>query len=125
MKITTAALVSMLALGSAIAFAQDGNPVSVKVVPADTHTITINAVMKPLVAASVPVKVASPDTHTVTINAVMTPLATRAESASESNEFHVNRSAALNATVQSTIHSRQLQALPLQNGSVLNVLPVR
>ncbi len=99
MKITTATLIAMLALGSSITFAQNGNPVPVKVASAETHTITINTVMRPLVA--------------------------KTEARNESDEFHVNRSAALSATLQSRIGARQLQALPLQNGNVLNVLTAR
>lgn len=92
MKITTAMLISSLAFGSTIVFAQNASAPAVKVAPG--QTVTINAVMKPV-------------------------------EKSDSEQFHVNRSAALNSSLTTTIRSRQLEDMPLKDGNPLNAIAGR
>ncbi len=98
MKMTTAMLISALAFAPVAVLAQNAGGTSTPTVTSG-GTITINAIMVPLVAPKV---------------VAATPA------------FNVNHAASLavptSSTLSSRMNSRQLQAIPMENRDVLSVL---
>jgi len=103
MKITTATLIAMLALGSTFTFAQNGNTAAAKTEAPESYSVTVTTVVRPLIPGS--------------------------EAKGEYSVSDANSSVAANATSEDnlkfSVSTSEVDRLPLDENNTLEVIATR